>query len=278
METILFNKCQTPFEELELEKYPKEVVDDKNHSVYRHTSPSGKVYVGITKLTFQQRWKKDGEGYKRCKLFNRAIQKYGWNNIKHEIVLSNVSENEAYYAEKYLIRWYKMHNLSYNLTDGGEGTTGCVMPEDAKRKISQYLKENRGRPVLQYTLEGKLIQEFKSASEAAKILGYGHASVINCASGIKRENTLHGFIFIYKDEIEKLLLRLKLCKNHRRKYKIIQYKKGKIINIFDSIRDAERITGINRLCISRNIRGIFKHAGKYIWKKVMDKEIYGNAI
>lgn len=26
---------------------------------------------------------------------------------------------------RYLIRWYKIHNLSYNITDGGEGALGA---------------------------------------------------------------------------------------------------------------------------------------------------------
>lgn len=40
------------------------------------------------------------------------------------MVLENISESEAEYSEKYLIRWYKMHNQSYNITDGGQGMLG----------------------------------------------------------------------------------------------------------------------------------------------------------
>lgn len=32
-----------------------------NYSVYKHTSPSGKVYVGITSLKVQKRWNKGRE-------------------------------------------------------------------------------------------------------------------------------------------------------------------------------------------------------------------------
>ena len=35
-----------------------------NYCVYKHTSPSGKVYVGITKLKPKYRWN-NGKGYKR---------------------------------------------------------------------------------------------------------------------------------------------------------------------------------------------------------------------
>lgn len=67
-----------------------------------------------------------GRGYKKCILFYKAIEKYGLDNIEHEILLKDISESEAKYAEKYLIRWYKMHNMSYNITDGGDGLSGVV--------------------------------------------------------------------------------------------------------------------------------------------------------
>jgi len=270
-----FNKCQTPLEELGLDNYPDEVREPKNYTVYRHISPGGKVYVGITKLSLSFRWN-HGRGYKRCKLFYRAIQKYGWDNFVHEIVLEKVTKSEAIYTEKYLIRWYKMHNQSYNITDGGESTTGFHMPEDARRKISKYLKENLGKTVLQYTMDGNFVQEFKSATEVARILGYGHTSVINCAGGNDRENTLHGYIFIYKDNVTTLSQRLERCKNHWKKYKIVQYKDNKIINTFDSIKGAGRATGVNPVCIRLNIKGKFKHAGNYIWRKIKMEESYGS--
>lgn len=275
MENVVFNKCQTPLEELHLDKYPQEVQEKKNYTVYRHISPSGKVYVGITKLSLSFRWNQ-GRGYKRCKLFYRAIQKYGWDNFTHEVLLDKITKSEAIYVERYLIKWYKLHSISYNITDGGESTTGFHMPEDARKRISQYLKENRGRPVLQYTIEGEFIREFKSATAAADILGYGHTSVINCASGNKRENLLYGSIFIYKDEVDKLPQRLEWCKNHWKTFKIVQYQNGVILNTFDSIREAERVTGVNRVCIRKNIQGKFKRAGEYTWKKIKKEKLYGN--
>lgn len=273
MENIVWNRCQTPLEELGLDKCPEEVQEARDYKVYKHVSPSGKVYVGITKLSLSFRWNQ-GRGYKRCKLFYRAIQKYGWSNFIHEVVLEGVTKSEAIYAEKYLIKWYKLHNLSYNITDGGESTTGFHMPEDAKRKISQYLKEHCGRPVLQYTINGEFIQEFKSALDASNHLGFGRTSVSNCANGIKRENTLHGYIFIYKDDISSLPQRLELCKDHWRKYKVIQYKDEKIINIFDSVREAERATGILRNGIRESIKKEYRKAGGYTWKRVKEEDIW----
>lgn len=268
-EIIKTNAFQTPITKELLNQYPEEVRDDKCYIVYRHISPCGGTYVGITKMSLYDRWGKDGCRYKRCKLFYRAIQKYGWDSFIHEVILDKVSKSEAIYAEKYLVRWYKMHKMSYNITDGGESTAGIHMPEDAKQKISKYLKENRGRAVLQYSMNGDFIKEYKSATIAAEELGYGKVSVSNCASGRKGNNVLHGHIFVYKDEVDSLPHILELCKEHWRKYKIVQYQNGIPINIFESLHGAERATGISRVCIKQNIRGKFKMAGGYTWRKIM---------
>ena len=270
MKTIIpTNQYQTPITDELLAQFPDEVADEKNYTVYRHISPNDRVYVGITKLPLHCRWGQHGTGYRRCKLFYRAIQKYGWDNIVHEVILDGVCKSEAVYAEKYLIRWYKMHGLSYNITDGGESTSGIHMPEEAKKRISKYLKENRGRAVLQYSMKGEFIKEYRSAIAAAEELGYGKMSVSNCASGRKGNNILHGYIFVYKDEVDSLPHILELCKDHWRKYKIVQYQNGTSINTFESLHDAERVTGISRVCIKQNIRGNFKMAGGYTWEKVM---------
>ena len=49
---------------------------ERNYTVYLHTSPSGKYYVGITGTSIEKRWKKNGEGYKN-QVFYKAIEKYG---------------------------------------------------------------------------------------------------------------------------------------------------------------------------------------------------------
>lgn len=42
----------------------------------------------------------NGEGYKPCLLFYRAVLKYGWNGIKHEILFSNLTFEKATQLEK----------------------------------------------------------------------------------------------------------------------------------------------------------------------------------
>ena len=63
-------------------------------SVYRHTSPSGKVYIGITSKNPKRRWAY-GYGYNHCSVFRKAILKYGWNNINHEILFTHLTASKA---------------------------------------------------------------------------------------------------------------------------------------------------------------------------------------
>ena len=70
-------------------------MEEKTFIVYKHTSPNGKVYVGITCHKPSVRWKKDGKGYKNNVHFWGAIQMYGWDNFTHEILYEGLSEQEA---------------------------------------------------------------------------------------------------------------------------------------------------------------------------------------
>lgn len=91
-----------------------------------HTTPSKKVYIGITSREVKARWQ-NGSGYSRHKYFYSAIKKYGWENIRHEIVAENLSKEDACKMEIELIEKYKAtnRNFGYNESTGGEsGRTG----------------------------------------------------------------------------------------------------------------------------------------------------------
>lgn len=68
-------------------------------SVYKHTSPVGKVYIGITSKAPKERWQ-NGRGYWNNKHFYRAIKKYGWNNFEHEILYEGLTEGQANIIEQ----------------------------------------------------------------------------------------------------------------------------------------------------------------------------------
>lgn len=113
---------------------------NKTWTIYRHISPSGKVYIGITsQYNVKRRWFR-GSGYAGCPIFKNAIDKYGWDNIKHQILFKNLTEERAKDLEKSLIRHYKNLGISYNITDGGDGTLGKPCSEELKKKLSRERK------------------------------------------------------------------------------------------------------------------------------------------
>lgn len=148
-------------------------MEDKRWTLYRHTSPSGKVYIGITSRNIYRRWS-NGFGYKACKLFYKTIVKYGWDNIKHEVLFTDLEEERAKKLEIELIRHYKSLGISYNITDGGDGTLGYSPSPETIAKMKKSLKgrvsPNKGVPMKDSTKQ--LLREVhlgKRLSEETKL-------------------------------------------------------------------------------------------------------------
>ena len=119
-------------------EYPIVIYEPKCWTVYLHTVPKeirssfgkmdyyDKYYVGITKRNIEDRWGSNGYEY-RNQIFGNAIQKYGWDNIKHEILISGLYRKIACMMEIYFIDKYKSFikdGHGYNATKGGEGFLG----------------------------------------------------------------------------------------------------------------------------------------------------------
>lgn len=90
------------------------------YSVYVHKTPDGKRYVGMTRQHPQKRWK-SGHGYEHCTDFYAAIIEFGWKNISHEVVATNLSKEDAEKIERELICLYHTTNpkCGYNSYSGG---------------------------------------------------------------------------------------------------------------------------------------------------------------
>ena len=117
-----------------------------SYTVYRHITPSGKSYIGITCRKPEDRWS-NGNGYKNT-LFGKAIEKYKWENIQHNIVSTDLTEKEAKWLENYLICYYrtfvgfKDDCKGYNCTLGGEGQVGWQPTKETREKIGE---SNKGK-------------------------------------------------------------------------------------------------------------------------------------
>ena len=92
----------------------------RDYIVYKHTCPNGEIYIGITNQDPKNRWL-DGEGYKGQWFYN-AIKEFGWNSIKHEIVMKDLTKIEAVKIETELIIQYSSWAPGRGYNDNlGEG-------------------------------------------------------------------------------------------------------------------------------------------------------------
>lgn len=124
-------------------------------SLYRHITPSGKVYIGITSQKPEYRWN-NGNGYlnSRKTRLKSSIIKYGWDNIKHEVLFTNLDEDTTRRSEAGLIRHYKNSGISH--TDGGEGVKGMT-PWNKGIRIP-YEKSDRLRGKKRYAKDIDLLE------------------------------------------------------------------------------------------------------------------------
>ncbi len=110
------------------------------YSVYIHTCPNKKVYIGITKQNPVKRWL-GGKGYQKQSCFYNAILKYGWDNIEHKILFTELSKEDAEQKEVELIAEYKSNDREYGYNVENGGHINKVSKETAE-KIRQA---NTGR-------------------------------------------------------------------------------------------------------------------------------------
>lgn len=133
--------------------------------VYMHTTPSGRRYVGMTCKDPKNRWEK-GNGYRNQKYFYLAIQKYGWDNIQHDILFSALTKEEAEQKERELIAFYNSadRRYGYNIDLGGKSKGRCS--EETRKKISEAQK---GKKPSEYMLQrAKEVNTGKICSEETK--------------------------------------------------------------------------------------------------------------
>lgn len=121
---------------------------------YLHIFPNEKIYVGTTqKEKPEYRWGPTGSGYKRQPLIWRAIQKYGWENVKHKVIVCETPE-EMWEKEKELIKKYDTANPEhgYNCSTGGEKSAFGFHPsEKTRKKLSDALKGRKKPPISEET-------------------------------------------------------------------------------------------------------------------------------
>ncbi len=217
--------------------------EPRNFCVYCHKSPSGKVYIGMTGQRPEERWGRDGRGYKNGKHFFSAIQKYGWDVFSHEIIASGLTKEEAEELEIRTIaeRQSTDRRFGYNSAVGGGVNRGNHLTEQRKNEIRAFMT---GREVLPETRE-----KLRAAN-----IGKRHSEEA-------------------KEKMRRAKIGRKLSDETRAKMRITNAgKRAKRVVCVDtgieyrSMFDAEQATGAKHENIAKVCLGKRQHAGGLRWR------------
>lgn len=219
-------------------------MQENNYTVYMHICPNDKKYIGITKLKPKDRWK-NGKLYKKCVLFEKAIQKYGWDNMEHKILFTNLTKEEAEQKEIELIAKYKSNNSKYGYNIESGGHINCVSDE-TKKKISEKTKEAMQRPEVKRKMS--IAQHNKISPLKGRKLSDEHKQKLSLAHKGKGHKL--------KQETKEKLRHNKKCKS------ILCIETNKI---YESLHEADRQTNIDYRNIQRSCKN-GKIAGGYHWQ------------
>lgn len=250
------------------------------YSVYKHTSPSGKVYIGVTKQKPQMRWQ-NGLGYRTQEYFYRAILKYGWDNFKHEIVYQTDSYSDANAKEIELIAQYKSNDKNYGYNIEGGGNLKKTVSETTRRKLREHHTSPEHRALVARINakrwsdpeEHKRMSEMTSGErnpmygkklteEHKQKLREGFAKVVFVGKK-GADNPMYGKH--HSEEVKKRLSEGKMGANHPRARQVVCVETQVR---YDSVRDAYRDTGVRYDSISRVCLGKGETAGGFHWEYV----------
>ena len=223
-------------------------MEDKTWVIYKHTSPSGKSYIGLTSKKPEVRWQ-NGTGYDPETQIRQAIYKYGWDAFSHEILESDITSlEEANAREKYWIQFYDSFRHGYNMTEGGDS----INPDSVKKK-----------PLICYET-GEI---FETASEAGEAYNIDRSSIARaCRLGIKSKGLHFVYLEDYGPEWEPP--KSKKLNNSRSIHVLCKETNEE----FPSLREASRKMNITPSLISRCCNGILDSTHGYHFEFIQRNE------
>ena len=114
--------------------------------VYKITNKiNGKIYIGETTRTLEQRWKEHclhAKNYEYGSLLHAAIRKYGENNFIKEVIEDNIPDDIVLEVETSYIIDYNSndHSIGYNNTLNEKNNVIYIKDEEIIKKIIDLLK------------------------------------------------------------------------------------------------------------------------------------------
>lgn len=247
--------------------------ETRDWAIYKITSPSGRVYVGIT---LNEKTRKYNYKYANCKeqpLIYHSIKKYGWDNHKHEIIERFTSDGGyAYGKEMVWIRSYMCNFSKYpemkglNLSSGGAGNFGHRMSEQSKKKCSisklGIKKSDEMKRRLSESRKGIKLPPFTEERKAkARERQLGKKLTEEQKDKIRQTRRLRNIPSPNKGK--------KMSEQQKRflyKPVLVYNLNGMLIKEFISVKDAAKELSVSKNTITGCAKGIIKNPIKYIFK------------
>lgn len=163
---------------------------NKRHYIYKMTSPSNKVYIGITKnlsrrkSQHKQNAKNPSNRIKSRKIV-QAIQKYGMDKMNFQCIATAFTQDDAKELERVLIEFYDSFTNGYNLTPGGDSITIKSNLNEKKVDEIRDLLENSEMSLQEIGDKFKI----SSASVLNIQIGKSWSDVGNYRKIIRKQNT-----------------------------------------------------------------------------------------
>jgi group I intron endonuclease len=211
--------------------------------IYKITSPNGKIYVGQTTKSAEQRiiqYRSKRKKYGKS-LVLRSIVKYGWDAHVFEVIEDNIpkdllNEREIYWVKE--LNTYAAENLNgMNLTQGGDYRESW---KNDKTRVERA-KQRRGEKAPSW---GKKISEDVKRKISKSVSEY------NKSNGVKPSEECN------KKARERHLV------------KVVAYDiNGYFLNEYESIIAASRDLNLDRKCAIDTVNGKQKHSRGFFLRK-----------
>ena len=124
---------------------------EQNRIIYKFTFPDGKVYIGQTGQDLDKRWS-NGEGYKGQPVYV-PITLAGWDNIKKEILHTNLTTEQANKLEQYYIHHFNSIQNGYNISTAIYANSRRIkfapiqQPNDIILKLIPFIADSKGSTI-----------------------------------------------------------------------------------------------------------------------------------
>ena len=167
------------------------------------------------------------------------------------------------YREKQKLR---LHSPMHENTKKAlyKANIGKHRSEETKKKI----RKSKINYILQFSLEGDLLNIFETAKDAGIATGRVITSITNCCKGISKKCS--DYIFLYKKDYDNnnnlILERINNLNTKKSSIvPIIQIEENGNTIEYESVTEASKKSGIKLTSISNCLRGYSKTAGGYKW-------------